>query len=241
MKNMWKKGVGLWVLAAMVAIGCSKTEEMTTPEVTDDISEVTSSDAAKAPLDESSLVFPEERLIESPQIQEGNENVPFALIDDGLEIDEGASDLTEEMWAEGASDGPCRIQGLSDLQKRALRRAHRRYCQCACGIQESIRQIHRQILARANQKLRELVDQFRTGQLTPQEFHQKLLQLIRRTRQALRNNPQKQQLLQALRQCKRNYARAAHGILNDRQFRQWVKCRQARRCRCHDPSPNTTN
>ncbi len=241
MNNLWKKRLAVGLMSTLVMIGCNK-EDTVAPEVTDSPAaqavEATNDANAKPPLDESRLTFPEDVRLESPLIQEGGETQMFELIDDGVGWDEG-EEATTQAWTEG-SHPPCQIHGLSGIQKQALKRAHRKYCQCACGIHQAIRQIHHQILSHANAQLRKIIRKLQHGQITPAEFQQQLRRLIQQTRQSLRNNPRKKQLLKTLRQCKIRYARAAHRILNSQQFHQWVKCRKSRHCRCRQTGDNNT-
>gem|GEM_PF-6122744 len=245
MKHGWIRSLAVLMGAGLLAWSCSRTDDVLDNPGVSSANEaqmvVTPEQAEDIPVaGEENWVFPETSLMESPVIQEGSAAEEFKLIDDGTEAAE-ETDPAEALWGDDAqmsegADRPCNIGGLSPMQKRALKRAHRRYCRCACGIHQAIHQINQQIIANANQQLRKLVNKLRSGQLTPQQFAQKLQKLIKRTRHALKSNPQKQRLLKALRHCKRRYARAAHRILNDRQFHQWLHCPKARKCRCHDRS-----
>ncbi len=235
-----RKNLGMLVLIGLIAWSCDRTDGVSDDPVVNNVASqttVTPEEAENIPVaGEEAWVMPEMELMEAPVVREGSETEEFTLVDDGTGVESAEDPLM--LWNDDAvqegRDGPCNIHGLSPLQRRALKRAHRRYCQCACGIHQAIHQIHRQIIANANARLRQLIRKLHNGQLTPQQFMQKVHQLARRVRQAMRNHPQKQQLLRALRTCKRRYGRAAHRILNDRQFQAWLQCSKARRCRCGD-------
>lgn len=219
-RHFWKSLTFLTIFGSLLFAACTQQEAQ--------LAEVTS-ETAKQTLSEEDLAeipYTEAALLLQPVLQPPTVDQEMAIIQDGVpeEIESkhfhffDSSGTRYSIWACLDSTN------LSIAQKDSLRLATRRFQLCKRLVIHDIRTINRTILASANQERKLLVKAYRSGRITLVQLQQKLLQLVRKTRHALRTHPVKLRHLAQLRHCYHRYLRALHRVLTPAQWQTFIQC-----------------
>lgn len=106
---------------------------------------------------------------------------------------------------------------LTDEQKAQIQEFMQAYRDCVKSALMALRESERQILQQANQARQQVREQLQSGAITREEAWQQLRQINERTREALINNPVRQQVLQQLKECWDTFIANIKSILTDEQ------------------------
>ncbi len=90
---------------------------------------------------------------------------------------------------------------LTDEQKEQVRTFLQEYRDCVKNAMMTLRQSERQIIEQANQERLQIRERLQNGEITKEEAYQLMRQLNERLRQALMNNPVRQEVIQMLKDC----------------------------------------
>lgn len=174
-------------------------------------------------------------LIESPLVQDATADADFAILDDGMPADLDAR-MNEDMdLAVLMNHRPMRhcnrrhlldSLNLSPTQVQQLKRAVVARYKCTHSLFVQIRSHNHQVLQRAHQARQQLLQDFHNGTITRQQLQRGLHQINQNARQALVTQADRARIVQALRDCHRDFLQHVNGILNKNQLRLWIAFHQ---------------
>lgn len=159
----------------------------------------------------------------------GDEGIPTAILEDPFE--EGLSTRSR-----GSDDGyddrkkddkKCRLPEslkLSERQKEALKKAYAEFKDCKKDVEYALRKLNKMILQKARDRRNELLEAHKNGRITREELAKALRQLNERTQNALKNNPQREELVAKLRKCHKHYLETIKSILSEEQWKYFTRC-----------------
>lgn len=215
------KFIWMLVLPAFLLInGCEKSQEATSEPQT------------KA---EEAYGFPDIASIVAPVLVEATMDNEFSISDDGIaDIPDG--DL-EAMSIETllAHHPPFRCSrralldslNLSVTQVGLMRKALATQYRCITGIYVKIRQHNQMVIDRGNLARRSLLQDLKDGTITRAEFQRKLNALNKSIREALINGKDRKRVINALKDCHKDFLRHLNRILTTRQWQIWVAWHRA--------------
>ncbi len=220
MKKLKMKFLPLAMIGALLLFLASCQNE----ELTKDLSQnaATISDAELDAIPAYDL-----ELLDAPALQPATIDQEMDIVSDGLpvELDEENPTMMRDSSGHRKDLMAClKDLDLSEGQKDSIRAISGRLHHCRKYHITAIRIINHTILSQANQERKILIAKFRRGEITRAELIRALHRLNHRTRYAFRHNPEKMRHMKALRQCFKNYLRALHHILNERQWDDFVSC-----------------
>ncbi len=220
MKKLKMKFLPLAMIGALLLFLASCQNE----ELTKDLSQnaATISDAELDAIPAYDL-----ELLDAPALQPATIDQEMDIVSDGLpvELDEENPTMMRDSSGHRKDLMAClKDLDLSEGQKDSIRAISGRLHHCRKYHITAIRIINHTILSQANQERKILISKFRRGEITRAELIRALHRLNHRTRYAFRHNPEKMRHMKALRQCFKNYLRALHHILNERQWDDFVSC-----------------
>ncbi len=220
MKKLKMKFLPLAMIGALLLFFASCQNE----ELTKDLSQnaATISDAELDAIPAYDL-----ELLDAPALQPATIDQEMDIVSDGLpvELDEENPTAMRDSSGHRKDLMACLKElDLSEGQKDSIRAISGRLHHCRKYHINAIRIINRTILSQANQERKTLIAKFRRGEITRAELIRALQRLNHRTRYAFRHNPEKMRHMVALRKCFKNYLRALHHILNERQWDDFVTC-----------------
>lgn len=106
---------------------------------------------------------------------------------------------------------------LTEEQVAQIREFMQAYRDCVKNALITLRESEKQILQQANQARQEVREKLQNGEITKEEAWQLMRQINQRTREALMNNPVRQQVLQQLKDCWDTLINNIKSILTDEQ------------------------
>jgi Spy/CpxP family protein refolding chaperone len=106
---------------------------------------------------------------------------------------------------------------LTDEQKAQIREFFNAYHDCVKSAMTALRESEKQILDQANQARRQVMEQLKSGAIDRQTAMEQLRQINQRTREALINNPVRQQTLEQLKNCWDTLISNIKSVLTDEQ------------------------
>lgn len=106
---------------------------------------------------------------------------------------------------------------LDSLQKEQVRTFLAEYRDCVKSALQMLRESERLIIQAANQERRQVLDDLKNGVIDRHEAYRRLMQINQETRNALMNNPVRQQVLQQLKDCFATLIDNIRNILTDEQ------------------------
>jgi hypothetical protein len=162
----------------------------------------------------------------SPSAVDASEMVTFSLDNDGI-----PNGLEEDAFDQRTANrkGGCRVEGLTDRQAAALRKAKADELSCLRDAEVKLRQLNREYIMRAEKQRQDLMDAFRNGRITREELHRRMNALNASIRENMAKDPARQRLVAQIQICHENYLKAVKSILTDRQWAQWSRCNKTRR------------
>jgi len=106
---------------------------------------------------------------------------------------------------------------LTDDQKAAMERAKAAYDDCAKEYLETIKSIHREIFAGANDARTAIMTKLRAGEITREEAHKMMSELRMKIQSALESNTDLQTAMEGLKKCHEALKTAIDDILTQEQ------------------------
>lgn len=106
---------------------------------------------------------------------------------------------------------------LDSSQKAQIRAFIIEYRDCVKSILQTLRESERLIIQAANQERRQVVDDLKNGVIDRQEAFRRLMQINQDTRNALMNNPVRQEVLQQLKDCFTTLIENIRNVLTEEQ------------------------
>ncbi len=106
---------------------------------------------------------------------------------------------------------------LTDEQKEQVKDFLAQYRDCVKNAMIALRESEREIIAQANQERRQVMEQLQNGEIDRQTAWELMKQINQRTREALMNNPVRQQTLEQLKDCWDTLVANIKSILTDEQ------------------------
>lgn len=212
------------VLFLFAMMGCQDDAGVTTPQ--SETSEFATAEFALYDLDDAILLFEDATLehpfgIHPPDFSDGSfpPNVPG---EGGPFGGNGRLGHGPQSGRPGAHLGPIlRELDLSDEQREQIRDLMAEYRACAEGPLSEFRELNQDILEQANEERQAILDALHNGDLTREEAHAKLQDLIERTREALGSNPDNAATQEALCECKLGHFEAIRAVLTPEQQAVW--------------------
>lgn len=107
--------------------------------------------------------------------------------------------------------------GLTDDQKAAMEIAKAAYNDCAKEYLETIKSIHREIFAGANETRMAIMTQLRAGEITREEAHKMMSELRMSIKSALESNRELQTAMESLKKCQEALKTSIDDILTQEQ------------------------
>ena len=216
-------------LGVLFMVSCGK-EEITPLEINDvtDIQDLLSEEDL-----DNSLAL----MLDEPEVTDATETIEFDILNEGVPEALEAIDFPEiEGFVQdslGKRDSlklRCKRLWdsipLTDTQKVQLKAVRSQYLKCKKSSIIALRTIHRSYILKANQAKKKLIQAYKNGDITQAELKQKLVQLNKRTKLAIRNDQQRQAIVIRLRNCHKNYLKAVKSILSPAQWQAFLKCRK---------------
>jgi len=106
---------------------------------------------------------------------------------------------------------------LTEEQKAQVREFFNQYRECVKAAMMALRESEKQIIDQANQARRQVMEQLKNGEIDRQTAMEQLRQINQRTREALLNNPVRQQTLEQLKNCWETLITNIKNILTEEQ------------------------
>ncbi|MGB9851672.1 MAG: Spy/CpxP family protein refolding chaperone [Candidatus Kapaibacteriota bacterium] len=106
---------------------------------------------------------------------------------------------------------------LTDEQIAQVQEFMQEYRDCVKNALLTLRESEKQILQQANQQRQQVREQLKNGEITKEQAWQLMQQINQNTREALMNNPVRQQVLQQLKDCWDTFINNIKSILTDEQ------------------------
>ncbi|MCX7909507.1 MAG: hypothetical protein N2560_08335 [Ignavibacteria bacterium] len=106
---------------------------------------------------------------------------------------------------------------LTDEQKTQVREFISQYRDCVKNALMALRESEKTIIEGANQARQNVMEQLKNGEIDKETARQLLKQINERTREALMNNPVREQVLQQLKECWETLIANIKSILDDNQ------------------------
>ncbi len=106
---------------------------------------------------------------------------------------------------------------LTEEQVTLVREFMAEYRECVKNALLPLRESERQILQQANQERSRVMEQLKNGEIDRQTAMEQIRQINQRTREALMNNPVREQALQQLKECWENLIANIRSILTPEQ------------------------
>ena len=216
MKKLIKISLTLFFLAFIIS-SCQK--DNVAEEVTQTVDEATANKMAEE----------ETKLLVEPILSDVSESKEMEIINDGFPADIENDQLHHRIGPVGniIDLKDCLDSlSLSQVQHDSIHHALVRRNACRMHHLQQVRQINIQILMNGNQQRMQLIHQYQNGQITQQQLHQQLHQLRMQVMYQMRNNPQKIQHLQAIRECSVRFFLRLQQILTPQQWQQFKTCYQ---------------
>lgn len=184
---------------------------------------------------EEAYDFPEIEGIEKPVLIEATEDIEFSIKDDGIpELPAGSMEgLSVETLLGHHPPFRCNRRVLLDslnlnpTQATLMRRAIGAHFNCLSGIYKKVRLYNQKIIDKGNQARRKLLRAYQNGEITRIEFQRKLLALNKSIRSELLTNKDRRKIINALRDCHKDFLRHVNSILTPAQWRIWVAWHRA--------------
>lgn len=106
---------------------------------------------------------------------------------------------------------------LDSLQKEQVKAFLAEYRDCVKNALATLRESEKAIIHNANEQRRQVLDSLKNGLIDRWEAYRRLMEINHQTRDALINNPVRQQVLQQLKDCFTTLINNIRNILNDEQ------------------------
>jgi len=106
---------------------------------------------------------------------------------------------------------------LTDEQKVMMEEAKAAYNDCATEYIETIKSIHKEIFASANESRTAIMNQLKAGEITREEAHQMMRELRMNIQSALESNTDLQTAIEGLKRCQEALKTAMNDILTQEQ------------------------
>lgn len=110
---------------------------------------------------------------------------------------------------------------LSDEQKEQLKNAAENHFQCMQLPLEQFKEINNSILEETKIARKEIMDKLKNGDITEEEAEVLLQELNEKTRQLIEENPDNEQILQAICSCNETHYQEVASILSADQLAMW--------------------
>ena len=116
---------------------------------------------------------------------------------------------------------PLRALDLEPEQQEAILAAYESYRACLREPLEAFREANQEILRRAEQARREILEDLRNEEIERVEAMARLRELSRATQDAIRNSPASAELREAICDCREELLDAIRAVLDDEQREAW--------------------
>jgi len=116
---------------------------------------------------------------------------------------------------------PLRALDLEPEQQEAILAAYESYRACLRDPLDAFREANQEILRRAEQARREILEDMRNEEIEREEAMARLRELSRATHEAIRNSPASAALRDAICDCREELFDAIRSVLDDEQQEAW--------------------
>lgn len=112
---------------------------------------------------------------------------------------------------------------LNERQRKAVRKYVEEHEACVAEHHRSIRQLHEELLKRANAAREDYIKAYRAGKISKQDLDLKLKELHEKLKQEIKEHKQRQLHLQVMRRCRAELFAKIESVLNREQLAKWTE------------------
>ncbi|MBT6835730.1 MAG: hypothetical protein HOA61_06760 [Bacteroidetes bacterium] len=199
----------------LLVVSCEKENVLVDDNTSDQLAK-SIVENAEIPLDNLGLLL-------EPEFTDPDVDADIEISNDGIPAD---SEL-ESVDGKGIISPKLRFLfdklDLSPEQVKKLHYSIVKYNKCRHHLFLQLKKLNHEIIAKANQKKHELIASYNAGKITEAQLKDALYKLKLHTKEVLKTNPIRKQIIVNLHKCHKDFVENVRLILTKEQWAKWVK------------------